>query len=833
MRRRRSKLEVSTFPFLAVLLCAMGALMLFLFIMDRRAKIVVQNEARKAKQAQAVPRKHESPEVRDTRHADWEKAQAQLHQLLLEQQEKLMADAQKVQKNLADTGSKLRVVQTRYVDAQQQVAEAASSIMMIQGTVEQDRDRIRKTEQQDAVSKAELAKATQTLLEVTAAYQLLRAEKAQDKEIYSVVPYRGKRGDIRPPIYIECAQNGLVFHPEKKLLHVLDFTPLALVREVERRAGPLVIATEPKDKSRRGDDEKKGPYILFLVRPEGITNYYKAQMSLRGFQLDFGYELVEESWVLDFSGDGVNPNSLPSTKYADRPLSVPGKSSGVLRGNGLGGPGGAGSGNGPGGAPGTYPGGVGTGPGGSGTYPGGIGTGPGGSGTYPGGVGIGPGGSGTYPGGVGIGPGGSGTYPGGVGTNPGGNGNYPGGVGTGSGGSGPGGKSIYPGGIGTGPGGSGIYPGSIGTGPGGSGTYPGGIGKGPGGIGNGPGGSGVYPGGIGTSGPTSNGIYPDGTGPSGNGTNPRGVGTGTGPGGNEIYPSAAFGAVGNGPGGSGIYPGGIGPNPSPGVKGVQGGDGNPRMSTAPSAPNGQPGPGAPNQDPSALVPIASAGMPAANSNGGSALPGTRGPPNYSSGGTPGTGGTPNPGTGSTPGTGGGNGTQAGSANTAGGSQDPAASPLPPGMTGTPGNAGSSGPAGSSGDSVPSGGSDGAAYNRGVLPDGFGTTGNPRKAAPAPVISKMLGNKDFIITIDCYADHVTVFPGGKQYRWTPQNVKATDQAFAQEVARLIERRQAAVRPGETPYRPVIRFQVDDYRSYYHAYPLLVPLNVPMTRANVEE
>jgi len=37
--RRRHKLEVSTFPFLAVLLCAMGALILLLLIMDRRAKI--------------------------------------------------------------------------------------------------------------------------------------------------------------------------------------------------------------------------------------------------------------------------------------------------------------------------------------------------------------------------------------------------------------------------------------------------------------------------------------------------------------------------------------------------------------------------------------------------------------------------------------------------------------------------------------------------------------------------------------------------------------------------------------------------------------------------
>jgi hypothetical protein len=38
MRRPRKHLEVSTFPFLAVLLCAMGALILVLMAMDRKAR---------------------------------------------------------------------------------------------------------------------------------------------------------------------------------------------------------------------------------------------------------------------------------------------------------------------------------------------------------------------------------------------------------------------------------------------------------------------------------------------------------------------------------------------------------------------------------------------------------------------------------------------------------------------------------------------------------------------------------------------------------------------------------------------------------------------------
>ena len=58
---------------------------------------------------------------------------------------------------------------------------------------------------------------------------------------------------------------------------------------------------------------------------------------------------------------------------------------------------------------------------------------------------------------------------------------------------------------------------------------------------------------------------------------------------------------------------------------------------------------------------------------------------------------------------------------------------------------------------------------------------------------------------------------------------------QAVRQLIDRRQATVQPGDFPYRPQIRFLIrpDGLQSYYLAYPVLAPLNVPMMRQNVEE
>src|SRR4051812_28345832 len=101
MRRPRSKLQVSTFPFLAVLLCAMGSLLLFLFIMDRRAKIAAQNRAMEAHAALAA-RKADTQAERDARQAEWEQAKAKLHQSLLQQEQELAAEAQGIQQNLSD-----------------------------------------------------------------------------------------------------------------------------------------------------------------------------------------------------------------------------------------------------------------------------------------------------------------------------------------------------------------------------------------------------------------------------------------------------------------------------------------------------------------------------------------------------------------------------------------------------------------------------------------------------------------------------------------------------------------------------------------------------------
>src|SRR5262249_27083547 len=50
--------------------------------------------------------------------------------------------------------------------------------------------------------------------------------------------------------------------------------------------------------------KEETPYLLMLVRPNGIDTYYRTMKALEGLKIDFGYEFVEADWVLDFPDQG-------------------------------------------------------------------------------------------------------------------------------------------------------------------------------------------------------------------------------------------------------------------------------------------------------------------------------------------------------------------------------------------------------------------------------------------------------------------------------------------------------------------------------------------------
>src|SRR5262249_22451384 len=152
--------------------------------------------------------------------------------------------------------------------------------------------------QKDGAARQELDRLARELAELEATLQALHALRQRGQQTYSLVPFKGKRGVSRRPIYVECNAAGLIFHPDRETMTGFQLNPADIRQAVEARLKKLPPAPA-------GDPEST-PYVLMLVRPDGITNYYLAQAALQG--CEFGYELIDPEWVLDFSDEsGGNP----------------------------------------------------------------------------------------------------------------------------------------------------------------------------------------------------------------------------------------------------------------------------------------------------------------------------------------------------------------------------------------------------------------------------------------------------------------------------------------------------------------------------------------------
>jgi hypothetical protein len=132
-----------------------------------------------------------------------------------------------------------------------------------------------------------------------------------------VLPYKGPNGTWRRPIVIECTRGGASLQPNGPKFTILDLSPRILprssvfVKAVARELFHIRSADTP-------DGAPAVPYIVFLVRPDGVGPYYLARTCLEPLGIAFGYELVEQNLevnIPDFDNvatwDGTVPLDLP------------------------------------------------------------------------------------------------------------------------------------------------------------------------------------------------------------------------------------------------------------------------------------------------------------------------------------------------------------------------------------------------------------------------------------------------------------------------------------------------------------------------------------------
>ena len=333
--RKRKKLEVSTFPFLAVLLCTMGALILLLLVIDKKAKKAALEKAYEAAWTQSKNlqvKTDAEKQNQDNEKNAWIKLKSEKHEELLKKESALEKEISllKIELSQLDKNndkSQSKISSDDLIKKEIAITNEKSKVNMLVKKLEQEKTNADKN-----------LKETKDLTEKIASMELILKEMKfsidKDKFAFSIVPYFGKNGLNRKPLYIECNESGILFFPDQTLIPSNDESD-NLKNEILNRTSLLREYLQqtlgPKDST---------PYLMLLVRPGGITNYWKLQSIIKPMDIDFGYELVDKIWVLDIPNEQSAPSpsklvSMIKPMQIPKPIPAPGNIlGGINNGNG-------------------------------------------------------------------------------------------------------------------------------------------------------------------------------------------------------------------------------------------------------------------------------------------------------------------------------------------------------------------------------------------------------------------------------------------------------------------------------------------------------------------
>ena len=273
--RAQSGPTISLFPFLAVLLCTMGSLLVILVIFSRSAKQAGIAAAEEAEAQAAAATTAERGELELAREElGWRIDQ------IRGVRDRTAEELARARMQLAGTEETAR----KLADELEALARTAEALEGDAGDASAD-DTVVELERKLAEARQELDAATEKL--------------ALRPPAYAVVPYEGANGTHRRPLYIECCIDGVFLQPEGIRLGPADFegppgpgNPLASAL----RAAREYIASAPGESG----DPNVQPYPLLLVRPSGVMAYYAARESIQSWGNEFGYQFIDEEWTINY-----------------------------------------------------------------------------------------------------------------------------------------------------------------------------------------------------------------------------------------------------------------------------------------------------------------------------------------------------------------------------------------------------------------------------------------------------------------------------------------------------------------------------------------------------
>ncbi|MFO0975825.1 MAG: hypothetical protein U0996_05465 [Planctomycetaceae bacterium] len=309
MARRQHQNSITLFPFLAVLVCAMGSLILLLLVMTRKIRHDQQAELDQSALVSAA-------ELPPDRSAELTQLQAEIQAIRSSIEERNAANVKlravleerqtEVEKQQSELSAVLQKADAAAVSGQSPEQLAASVATLKEKEAELLRrlsksekalleKRERLAEAEDAWREAELL-----LHEKLSAVVSLRkqVDEAKRKALAAtgtetLLEFSNATGTSRVPIVIDITKNGFEILPNGIRISPADMESFPV------RDNPLLSAILAIQKHRSGDSISEEPYVLLLVRPDGCLLFYGAQRILVESKIHYGYELLEADRVLD------------------------------------------------------------------------------------------------------------------------------------------------------------------------------------------------------------------------------------------------------------------------------------------------------------------------------------------------------------------------------------------------------------------------------------------------------------------------------------------------------------------------------------------------------
>ena len=283
MRRRRKKrneLSVSLFPFLAVLICTLGVLIVMLVMAVKSADdqaVKVQSDDDAAKQAKVDELKEAiAMNQFQTERVSLVRPDA-LDRLKVSRSNRsyLEDEIRKLKREFKKVGKQLRVLETE---------PAPSPVPLAEGT--------------QAKGQADLDALTQKIAEAKSDLKTKRASSLQSGTTnYVIVPHKGGGGTFRRPIFIECTKDAIVLQPSGIRLAKNEFVPPL---EPGNMLDSALLSVREYWQRYDLAGEEGSPYPLIVVRPDGAETFALARHAMKSWDDEFGYELVESDKSLVF-----------------------------------------------------------------------------------------------------------------------------------------------------------------------------------------------------------------------------------------------------------------------------------------------------------------------------------------------------------------------------------------------------------------------------------------------------------------------------------------------------------------------------------------------------